>query len=159
MHDTIHEYIRERGRISGVMLGTVIDGEIRIGWSKTNFRAGDKFNKDEGLRIALSRAKGEYPDEREMPHVVIRNMREFQIRCLRYFQQGLFPMAPVKTAKSGAKDTGRCACKDRFHGDNLHNIVMSTLVYNFEEKLDGQRITNFEEQFDELFGVGGRFFN
>jgi hypothetical protein len=157
MHDTIHEYIRERGRISGVMLGTVIDGEIRIGWSKTNFSAGDKFDKDEGLRIALSRAKGEYPDEKEMPHVVISKMREFQIRCLRYFRQGLFPIAPVKTAKSVAKDTERCACYDRFHGDNRKNRVMSGLL--FTEKLDGQSLTDFEDIFNELFGVGGRFFN
>jgi len=93
MQITIHEYVRERRQIVGVIIGTTVGNELRIGWSKTNLKAGDVFEKEEGIRIALARANGE-EESPELPPQMKKQMRQFQIRALRYFKQALF-VAPV----------------------------------------------------------------
>jgi hypothetical protein len=94
MQKEIFEYIKEndeygQNRIVGVILAKVVDGEIRIGWSRTNFNKGDVFDKEEGLRLARGRAEGSIGTPR-----ITRNMfpvvREMQIRALRYFKNGMF---------------------------------------------------------------------
>jgi len=91
MQNIIHEYIRERVKgirrqIVGVMAGTIYEGVIVVGWSKTNTKAGDVFDRDEGMRIAMDRAKGWIPAP-ETPIQLVKPLRTFQMRCLRYFKQ------------------------------------------------------------------------
>jgi len=89
--DVIHEYVRERqpGRgkqIVGVIVGTVVGGMIVTGWSKCNWKDGDIFDKQDGIDRAIRRAKG-IDETPELPIQMKVQMREFQMRCLRYFQQ------------------------------------------------------------------------
>lgn len=91
MQNVIHEYIRERVKgkgkqIVGVMAGMVYEGVIVVGWSKANLKAGDVFDRDEGMRIAKERARG-WIDAPETPIQLIEPMRAMQLRCLRYFKQ------------------------------------------------------------------------
>ncbi|MFA7219038.1 MAG: hypothetical protein WC119_00735 [Synergistaceae bacterium] len=104
MNEIIHEYIRERvtgkGKQKvGIIAGTVVNGKIIVGWSKTNLKAGDVFDKNEGIQLALDRAIGTIPSP-ELPLQMVDQMRDFQIRCLRYFQQGSFlpATAPSRTS-------------------------------------------------------------
>ena len=90
----IHEYVRERvtgkgKQIVGVIVGTVENGMIKVGWSKANIKMGDVFDKDEGIRIALDRANG-LDTVPTLPGQMNDQYRQFQIRCLRYFKQGNF---------------------------------------------------------------------
>jgi hypothetical protein len=47
---------------------------------------GDKFDKAYGINLALRRAKGVEPTP-ALPGQVVKQHREFQVRCLRYFKQ------------------------------------------------------------------------
>ena len=96
-HQTeIFEYIRRRksGKVIkvGVILGTVISPNsytIRIGWSKCNFKAGDKFSIEEGIKLAKKRAYNEADFESTTTHVpncIRRQIRQFGSRCIRYFK-------------------------------------------------------------------------
>ena len=100
MQVTIHEYVRERRQVVGVIIGTTVGNELRIGWSKTNLKAGDVFEKEEGIRIALARANGE-EESPELPPQMKKQMRQFQIRALRYFKQALF-VAPDASIRKWA---------------------------------------------------------
>ena len=86
MENVIHEYVRERKQRIGVIVGTVIGNMIVIGWSKTNLKAGDNFDKGIGIELALQRAKG-VQETPSLPPQMNRQMREFKDRCMRYFQQ------------------------------------------------------------------------
>lgn len=91
MQNVIHEYIRERVKgkgkqIVGVMAGMVYEGVIVVGWSKANLKAGDVFDRDEGMRIASDRAKG-WINAPATPIQLVEPLRTFQVRCLRYFKQ------------------------------------------------------------------------
>ena len=99
MQKVILEYVGARGGSKGqrvgVMVATVVDGDIRIGWAKANLKAGDRFDKQKGIDIALDRANGRVVAP-ELPECMRTQMRGFQIRALRYFQQGLFSIKPEK---------------------------------------------------------------
>ena len=92
MQKVIHEYVRERvpGRggkeIVGVIAGTVQRDKIVIGWSKNNWKEGDIFDKKYGINLAVKRAKGREKSP-DLPIQMEDQMREFQNRCIRYFQQ------------------------------------------------------------------------
>jgi len=102
MENVIHEYVRERvtgkgKQIVGVIVGLVDeDGILITGWSKTNLKAGDVFDKTEGIRIAKDRALG-IEDSPDLPPQMLKQMRMFQIRCLRYFKQAIFEYAVANT--------------------------------------------------------------
>ena len=111
MQTVIHEYVRERiparlrshgsnpVQVVGVMVALVDNGLIRVGWSKTNIKMGDVFDKDEGIDLAISRAYGN-EETPAIPAQMIPQYRALQIRALRYFQQATFaPLTPVKTVK------------------------------------------------------------
>ena len=106
MQNVIHEYIRERVKgkgkqIVGVMAGMVYEGVIVVGWSKANLKAGDVFDKETGMHIALERAKG-FIGAPATPIQLIEPLRIFQIRCLRYFQQ-----AKVMATGFGGRDNDK----------------------------------------------------
>jgi len=49
------KYVRDKNRnLVGVVVAI---GRDQIGWSKCNFKKGDRFNKDLGKQIAIARAK------------------------------------------------------------------------------------------------------
>ena len=87
MQDYIFEYIRDRkGLKIGIIASTVHNGMIVTGFSKTNIKAGDKFNKGIGIDWAIERAKGNKRTP-QIPKSDIRQFREVQVRALRYFKQ------------------------------------------------------------------------
>lgn len=57
MNTRIVEYIRDKKRRKiGVVVAIKHDNKIRIGWSKVKRTAGDVFDKDRGIDIAVNRA-------------------------------------------------------------------------------------------------------
>ena len=84
--DYICERVSGTEQVTGVMVGTVCNGMIVTGFSKTNLRAGDVYDKLFGIELAIHRAKGLKPQP-ELPKQLIKQHRDFQIRCLRYFKQ------------------------------------------------------------------------
>ena len=84
----IFEYIRRRkgGKVHkvGIVFGVAVDGVIKVGWSKCNFKAGDKFDTLMGLQMALNRAMGQ--DIKPTPNCIRRQLRQFGSRCVRYFK-------------------------------------------------------------------------
>ena len=110
MENVIHEYVRERKQKIGVIVGTVIGNMIVIGWSKTNLKAGDNFDKGIGIDLALQRAKG-VQETPSLPPQMNRQMREFKDRCMRYFQQAtvLSTKGPVVKTESSEGSEGSTA--------------------------------------------------
>lgn len=92
----IFEYIKERVtgmkglQKVGVIVGFVSDGEstIRIGFSKANLKAGDKFDLEYGIDLAIQRACKWVPSV-ELPIHLVGMMKQFEVRCLKYFQQAV----------------------------------------------------------------------
>src|SRR6056297_2496656 len=105
MKNSIHEYIRDNNnRKIGVMLSTVIDGNVCFGWSLANKL--DEFDKDIGLVIASDRAYlnltnrydkyfetiNEYPEsgfefiDDILPYAVKENLPSFINRMSRYYK-------------------------------------------------------------------------
>lgn len=55
---TLKQMVRDRnGQPRGYVVATVINDSVRIGWSYTNTKAGDRFNKTKGFAIALGRSR------------------------------------------------------------------------------------------------------
>jgi hypothetical protein len=94
--DTIvYEHIKERvtGRRGrhrvGIFVGFLDGDTIRIGMSKANIKAGDEFDFNKGMRIALDRAIGNMECV-NLPIHLINKMNNFYDRCIRYFQQAKY---------------------------------------------------------------------
>ena len=88
-HQTeIFEYIRRRKNGMtykvGVVFGMIDNGVIKIGWSKCNAKAGDKFDSIDGLAFAKHRAVK--PDSVPIPNCIRTQLRQFSSRCVRYFK-------------------------------------------------------------------------
>ena len=83
----LHEYARnKRGQSVGVLAAVPHheNGSIVIGWSRANTTKGDRFNKAEGLRIALSRsALHRIP---VVPHSMVDAYIRFRNRCVKYYK-------------------------------------------------------------------------
>ena len=94
MQTMIHEYVKERNKKVGIIAAIAVGDQIRIGWSKTNFKKGDEFDRGEGMRIAIERAKG-LQTAPALPSRMRSQMRQFQIRSIRYFQQGMLVTMPI----------------------------------------------------------------
>lgn len=95
--ECIFEYIRERvkgmnGRQKvGVIVGFIDDNNIiRIGFSKANLKAGDEFDADYGLDLAIARAFGWEINSPDLPVHLVKMMNEFEKRCVSYFKQAEF---------------------------------------------------------------------
>ena len=98
MQTTIHEYVKKsvagRKRVVGVLVGTIDEANIvRIGWSRVNISAGDRFNKERGYGLAHERTKAE--EFVPAPPSLETNLLGFHERCLRYFknQSGMFKLS------------------------------------------------------------------
>jgi len=81
----IFEYVEERRKRVGIILGLIQDKTIKIGWAKTNLKAGDRFDKDEGLSLAEARAI-KMSASPALPPCMKRQMVDFTARCYRYFK-------------------------------------------------------------------------
>ena len=85
----IHEYVRDiyDNKVGVfVAIGNCEDG-YTVGWSKANINAGDDFDKEFGLKLAIQRANDEQ-DATELPDSFLDFFRYFINRCDRYFKQG-----------------------------------------------------------------------
>jgi len=91
MKDTsLVQFVRDRdGQPRGLVVATVIDDKIRLGWSYTNTKAGDRFNKEKAYRIAFGRAENRWGHQVKMPHNVKKVYEKMTDRAVRYFKNGV----------------------------------------------------------------------
>ena len=71
----------------GVLVGRLDKGgllEIRLGWSRANFRKGDVFDKGVAMDIAMGRTKAK--EFTPICHSFRKDMLYFSDRCMRYFK-------------------------------------------------------------------------
>jgi len=61
---------------------------IKIGWSAVNIKAGDKFDKERAIRIALSRTNAHAPEN--VPNRVKKLAAEMLSRAQKYFKGAVF---------------------------------------------------------------------
>lgn len=86
----IYQYIKKNvngsKRIVGVMVAAIDEPNNRvcISWSKANFKHGDEFDRETGLKIARERlnAKETIP----VPYSIEKDLDKFINRCKRYYQ-------------------------------------------------------------------------
>ena len=88
MKDTsLVQFVRDRdGQPRGLVIATVIDDKIRLGWSYANTKAGDRFNKEKAYKIAFGRAENRWGTQ--MPHRVKKAYEKMTDRAVRYFKNG-----------------------------------------------------------------------
>ena len=94
MQTEILEYIKDRkhGKI-GVIVARNVDGQVRVGWSKCNFKAGDEFIVGDGLAIALERTSTP-PDP--APACIHKQIRKVGVRAMRYFKDATMLIIPPR---------------------------------------------------------------
>lgn len=98
MQTEIFEYVKtKRGRV-GVLLGTMKDDVIRIGWSRCNTKRCDVFDPKEGIKLAKHRATNDF-NTYPIPQSLNKQARKFSSRCLRYFQNAKGIRLPEKDAR------------------------------------------------------------
>ena len=74
----------QKGNPRGIILARPINGEIHVGWSFTNKKAGDKFSKSKGLLIAQNRLTNA-PRNKTLPHAICKVYDDFIARAENYF--------------------------------------------------------------------------
>ena len=84
IHQILVKRVKGGRRKAAVLVGLVKGGYIYIGWSKTNFKSGDEFNREYGIKLALERTKAIIP--LSIPQSIFEDILKFEKRCLRYFQ-------------------------------------------------------------------------
>jgi len=84
---TLTQFVRDRdGQPRGLVVATVIDGSVRIGWSYTHTKAGDRFDKKKAHQIAFGRAENGWGDTVTSPHRVKNTYELMALRALKYFK-------------------------------------------------------------------------
>ena len=80
------EYVRvQRGPKKGQLKGVVVATDNKgIGWSCVNTKAGDIFDKNRGIEIALSRRKE--GTKKQIPYDVMPVINRMKIRADKYFK-------------------------------------------------------------------------
>jgi hypothetical protein len=77
--------VQGRRQKVGVMFGTIdTSNRIKIGWSRANINAGDRFNLEKGLALAEQRSFAKTPIK--APRSIQNNLERFAKRCNRYFK-------------------------------------------------------------------------
>lgn len=85
--NSLVQFVRDRkGQPRGLVVATVIDNEIRIGWSFTNTKAGDRFDKTLAYKIALGRAETGQRGSVVTPHSVSKVVDSIMDRAVRYYK-------------------------------------------------------------------------
>jgi hypothetical protein len=84
---TLTQFVRDRdGQPRGLVVATVIDGSVRIGWSYTHIKAGDRFDKKKAYTIAFGRAENGWGDKVTVPHRVEKVYVNMVGRAAKYFK-------------------------------------------------------------------------
>lgn len=84
---TLKQLVRDRkGDPRGMVIATVIDNTIRFGWSYTNTKAGDRFNKPKAFMIASGRAESGWGNKVKIPHRVEKVLCQMADRSVRYYK-------------------------------------------------------------------------
>jgi len=84
---TLTQFVRDRdGQPRGLVVATVIDGSVRIGWSYTHTKAGDRFDKKKAHKIAFGRAENGWGPKVKVPHRVMNVVELMALRSLKYFK-------------------------------------------------------------------------
>jgi len=78
---------RKHGR-TAVVVATCEGKLIKIGWSAVNVKAGDKFDKERAIRIALSRTNA--VAQMNIPRRVSKLIGEMIPRAQKYFKGAVF---------------------------------------------------------------------
>lgn len=85
--DTLKQFVRDRnGNPRGLVIATVIDNTIRFGWSYTNTKAGDRFNKKKAFLIASGRAETGWGNKVKIPNRVEKVLCNMADRSVRYYK-------------------------------------------------------------------------
>lgn len=81
------QFVRDRkGNPRGVVVATLDEqSNVTLGWSYTNIKAGDRFNKQRGIDIALGRVKT--GTDAQVPHNVQKVSDRMYRRALIYFKK------------------------------------------------------------------------
>lgn len=89
MKDTsLTQFVRDRkGNARGLVVATIINNQIRLGWSYTNTTAGDNFDKQLAYHIAFGRAEFGWGPNVRVPHSVNKVLNRMQHRANRYYKQ------------------------------------------------------------------------
>ena len=81
------QFVRDRDdQPRGMVVSTVIDGSVRFGWSYTNTKAGDRFNKQKAIVIATGRAEKGWGSKVKTPHRVTKALNQIVERSIRYYK-------------------------------------------------------------------------
>ena len=81
------QFVRDRDdQPRGMVVSTVIDGSVRFGWSYTNTKAGDRFNKQKAFVIASGRAESGWGVNVNVPQRVGKVMGQMAERSVRYYK-------------------------------------------------------------------------
>lgn len=84
---TLKQLVRDRnGQPRGMVVATVIDGTIRLGWSHTNTKAGDRFDKRKAFIIALGRAENGWGPNKTVPVSTTKVLNKMVDRAVRYYK-------------------------------------------------------------------------
>lgn len=84
---TLKQLVRDRdGQPRGMVVATVIDGTVRLGWSHTNTKAGDRFDKRKALTIALGRAENGWGPTTVVPVSTRKVLNKMAERAVRYYK-------------------------------------------------------------------------
>jgi hypothetical protein len=84
---TLKQLVRDRnGNPRGMVIATVINNTVRFGWSYTNTKAGDRFNKQKAFVIATGRAEKGWGTNVNVPQRVGKVLCEMSDRSVRYYK-------------------------------------------------------------------------
>jgi hypothetical protein len=84
---TLKQLVRDRkGDPRGMVIATVVNNTVRIGWSYTNTKAGDRFNKQKAFVIASGRAESGWGINVNVPQRVGKVMGQMAERSVRYYK-------------------------------------------------------------------------
>lgn len=88
---TLKQMVRDRnGQPRGYVVATVINDAVRVGWSYTNTKMGDRFDKQKGFAIALGRAENGWGKNVRVPHNVSKSLDNIVKRAVRYYKNVQF---------------------------------------------------------------------
>jgi hypothetical protein len=83
--NTLIQFARnKKGERVGVVVATLINNNIRFGWSKVNLSMGDKFDRQRSLEIAVGRAVS--GTKEALPSSLVSVMENVVERSFRYFK-------------------------------------------------------------------------
>lgn len=100
----ITQYLRRGdGQLIGLMIAFVHEGKIKFGWSKCNFKEGDRFDKKLAFYFAARRAMRSDDSAKPLPRKLVSSMGKFMSRANNYFKDRDELKKSNKAAKKKSK--------------------------------------------------------